>query len=125
MTDMHLDENEQELLKACVKLIGSTGATAFTIRYEDTETPTVWIAVAKYGKDDEDVNTTYQTGSDVIPIEAVLRLCERLIDGGICIHCNKTSGFDLAFESVFDTSNELCWYSYDPETKEFRRSCET
>lgn len=115
---------------AAVDLIKRTGAKDFRIGYSDEEDgePIVWYAVATYNRSENmppefpdvvlgDVDASFN------PVQAVLRLCERLIDGGECWHCHQMTIFisDITVDP-FDKIG--CVYAWDPELKTFRRSCE-
>jgi len=72
--------------------------------------------------------TGYEVAASLSPVEAVLRLCEQLIDGGQCRHCGQNTIFDPDPPSE-DHLTELldrmgCRYAWDPELATFRRSCE-
>jgi hypothetical protein len=110
---------------AAVKLIERTGSSEFQIRYDDEQAPVVWVAVAGYGtaRGARRVRPHYECGAAFDPTTAVLRLCERLIDGGQCKHCGRPTIF------VTDTDTDLldalgCVYAWDPELATFRRGCE-
>lgn len=102
---------------AAVDLIGRTGASEFQIRYSDDESPTVWFAVAKYGLKAE-------CDAALDPGMAVMRLAERLIDGGQCTHCHKPTGLDPDSIDCMPLNELICWYQFDPELEKFRRGCE-
>lgn len=112
---------------AGVALIGRTGASEFQIRYDDEQVPVIWVALAGYKSTDESLppapGMRYECDASVDPVRAVLRLCERLIDGGECQHCHRPTIF------VPDTDTSLldqmgCVYAWDPELATFRRGCE-
>lgn len=116
---------------AGVKLLERTGARTFRIAYspDDDGDPTIWHAtvtwrlgtdgrpIAKGGRERSEVSA----GLD--PVTAVMRLCEQVIDGGMCVHCNRPTIF------VPDTDTRVldrlgCVYAWDPELATFRRDCE-
>lgn len=104
-----------ELMIAAVALLGSTGASEVSIRYCDEQVPTVWFAIAKWGK-------TWAASGAMHPLLAVLKLCDDVIDGGECTHCGRPTGFSPEHDQM-PLDNLVCWYQYDPELKEFRRGC--
>lgn len=116
---------------AAVDMIRRTGARTFQCRYQDDEPPTVWVAIAEHvhGPDGIPVpapqhgKQTWSVAAGLHPVTAVLRLCEQLIDGGICAHCNKGTAFDTGFTDNF-LDEIFCWTQWDPELATFRRSCE-
>lgn len=115
------DSFDGDRVQAAVKLIGRTGAGGFELRYSDpaedeADGPVVWMAIANYGD-------RHEVDAATDPTRAVLRLCERLIDGGQCRHCRRGTAFDPGFEGAFLT-DQMCWYQYDPERKLYRRGCE-
>lgn len=105
---------------AAVDLIGRTGAREFQVRWSDDEEPTVWMATAKYQRGDE---VRWEVTGAMGPTQAVLRLCEVLIDGGHCTHCSRPTGFTEHFDGM-PMDQLVCWYQWDPEMATFRRGCE-
>ena len=103
---------------AATDLVRRTGAKQVQVRYQDDEEPTVWIAVALYA--DERV----EVAAGMNPVRAMLRLCETLVDGGICTHCHRPTGLEPDSITAPPMSDLFCWYVYDPELKVFRRGCE-
>jgi hypothetical protein len=106
-------------LAAAVALIGRTGADSFQLRFNDDEAPVVWIAVAEYSSLGH-----HETDASLDPVRAVLRLAERLVDGGQCMHCRRPSGLDPDSVETMPLDTLVCWYQYDPELRTFRRGCE-
>ena len=107
-------------MTAGIALLGRTGAKDVQIRYSDDEFPTVWFIVTRY---ERSRNNYYDTASAMDPTTAVMRMCERMIDGGQCNHCHLPTIF------IPDSDDQLlkqmgCVYAWDPELKTFRRSCE-
>jgi len=99
---------------AAIQLIGRTGATNFQIRFSDDEQPTVWIAVAVYGR-------AWEAAAGQTPHQAIIRLCEQLVDGGECTHCHRPTMF---MEEMEEPDLLFCVYAFDPELATYRRSCE-
>jgi hypothetical protein len=108
---------EDPRLPAGIALLGRTGAKSVQVRYHDDEEPTLWMAYAEWphGRD---------CGAGMTPAEAVMRLCDQVMDGGTCAHCGRPSGVTDHWESAMPLAEAVCWYVFDPETKKFRRSCE-
>lgn len=84
----------------------------------DDEEPTVWIAVALYPA------KRWETDAGHDPLEAVLRLCARLVDGGRCTHCSRPTMFHATLEEPFVLERPFCIIEWDPELKTYRRGCE-
>lgn len=111
---------------AGVDLLGRTGIREFEIRYcgggDDAEQPPIaWVAVAVYRLGQ------VECAAAMDPEAAVLRLCERVIDGGTCAHCHRPTGFDADVDDTINealTAGSVCWYMFDPELATFRRGCE-
>lgn len=118
MASPKLRTEEQEKLTAAVALIGRTGAAHFQLRYSDDEKPVVWMAVAVYREDLAEVDASLD------PVRAVLRLAERLVDGGQCVHCKRPTGLDPDSLDTMPLNDTICWWQWDPELKVFRRGCE-
>jgi hypothetical protein len=117
---------------AGVQLLERTGARSFRVGHSDEGDgePTVWYAVATWGLDPstgkplpKGGRIRHEAAGAMHPLGAVLRLCERVIDGGECAHCHLPTIF------VEDTDTGLldrmgCVYAWDPELATFRRGCE-
>lgn len=122
---------EDPRLIAGAKLIERTGALSFQIRYSDDEQPVVWMAVAEYhmGPSGRPVaknkpgRQVFEAAAAMDPVRAVLRLCDQLVDGGVCAHCNRPTGVTEDWRTDMPLANVVCWYVFDPETESFRRSC--
>lgn len=98
-------------------MIGRTGASNFQMRYQDDEEPTVWIAIAQY----DDGRFECAAAPDIVT--ATFRLCDTLIDGGVCTHCQRPTGFSPDLDPL-PLAAHVCWYQWDPELGTFRRGCE-
>jgi len=114
---------------AAAKLIGRTGARSFQIRYSDDEEPTVWMAVGEWSISNgrpvaNGGKQTFEAAAGMDPLTAVLRLLDQMVDGGMCTHCNRPTGITDHWQSEMPMSDTVCWYTYDPELEEYRRSCE-
>jgi len=117
---------------AAVQMIERTGAQSFRIGWsdEDDGEPTVWYATATWGRDPatgrpmpKGGRLAHEAAAAIHPEQAVLRLCEQVIDGGECSHCHLPTIF------VPDSDTEVldligCVYAWDPELETFRRGCE-
>lgn len=101
---------------AAVDLLRRSGAREFQVRFTDDPQPVIWIAYARW-----------PAGGDAAaalgPDAAVLRLCEQVLDGGRCVHCDRTTTF-LPEHTDRAPLPGLCAYQWDPELSTFRRSCE-
>lgn len=106
---------------AAVDLIGRTGASSWSVRYCDEETPAVWLCVAEY-----EGEGMWDAAGARDPLTAALRLCEQLVDGALCVHCGKPTGFDPDADAGILAALDpvVCFYRWDPELRTFRRSCE-
>jgi hypothetical protein len=105
-------------LLAAVDLIARTGAEQFSIRYSDEEPPVVWMAYAEYAGNRREVDAAFE------PLTAVLRLAERLIDGGVCQHCKRPAGLDPdSVGGKMPLDRLVCWYQFDPGAQKFIRGC--
>jgi hypothetical protein len=114
---------------AAIDLLRRTGATEFAIRFQDDDEPVVWIAQSGYLTDahGRPVATgkpnRYEVAAALRPEWAIYRLCDQLMDGGQCQHCNRPTGITHDFERM-PMEAMVCWYQYDPELNTYRRSCE-
>lgn len=119
-------------LTAGIALLERTGAREVQIRWHDMEQPVTWIAVGEWhvGADGaptrrgEGVGVYFDAAAAMDPVRAVLRLCERMVDGGTCTHCHRPTGFEPDSIESMPYADTWCWWQYDPELKTFRRGCE-
>lgn len=115
---------------AGVEMLGRTGAKDFRVGWSDEADgpPTVWYAVATWGgHPDPRIGRGAEAAGALNPVAAVMRLCERVIDGGTCAHCGQLTIFDdnpddSPFQSLLEAMG--CVYAWDPELRTFRRGCE-
>jgi hypothetical protein len=115
MPDERSDFEDPRFIPA-VDLLRRTGADGFQIRYCDEEEPVIWMAAAEWGGH-------WEVAASMNPVEAVFRLCDKVIDGGTCIHCHRPAGFVPDFDPM-PVEELVCWYQWDPENRTFRRGCE-
>jgi hypothetical protein len=126
---------ESPKLLAAVKLLERTGARNYRVGYSDPEDgdPVVWYAVATWriGTDGRPIakggRERHEAGGGLGPVSATMRLCEQVIDGGLCTHCKQLTIFDdnpgdSPFDDLLDVMG--CVYAWDPELSTFRRGCE-
>jgi hypothetical protein len=106
--------------KAAIDLIRRTGAIEFQVRYSDDELPIMFMALAGYRRDGRMI---HEVDAAFSPERAVLRLAERLIDGGLCVHCGRPCGLDPDTLDTMPLNRQICWYQYDPGSKRFIRGC--
>jgi hypothetical protein len=119
-----MDPTMDPRFTAGLDMIRRTGARDVEIRWaggpedEQVAGPLVWTVVVSYSDDRAEADSAVAS-----PVEAVLRLCERLIDGGRCVHCGRMTSFvpDLN-TAVLDQFS--CVTAWDPELETFRRGCE-
>lgn len=119
-----MTKGEYEKLMAGIHFIRRTGARQIQIRYSDDNEPVVWFIVAKYDGGNPAGIEGFETDSALDPLRAVLRLCERLTDGGECWHCHRKTAFEPDSIGSMPFDQMICWYQYDPELKKYRRGCE-
>jgi hypothetical protein len=100
---------------AALDLLARTGMDEFQIRQSDEGSPTAWLAVGRWGKH-------WDSTGAMNPVLAVFRLCDEMIDGGICQHCGRPSGFEPSMDSM-PLAEHVCWYQWDPSTRTFARGC--
>jgi hypothetical protein len=101
---------------AAVDLIGRTGADQFKIQYcEEDAPPIIWMASAHWGD-------RWETAAALNPLRAIFRLLDEVIDGGLCVHCHRPTGFEESMEPML-LDNLICWYQWDPSNKKFERGC--
>lgn len=121
---------EDPRLVAGVELLRRTGALQIQLRYSDDEDPVIWMAAAMWsiGGDGKPRPTGgrpgWAAGAGMEPVDAVLALCDKVLDGGYCTHCERPTGVTLHWSTTMPLAEVICWYVYDPETQRFRRSCE-
>lgn len=131
-----LPDEAQEFLTALVDLLGRTGMSAFQLRYSDDDEPTVWMAVATYPTPDaipvvggagKSLRTRYlsETAAALDPVVAVYRLAQLLIDGGRCVHCERTTVLWGSYEQPPSEPRlaEFCYHIFNPTTASFDLGC--
>lgn len=120
---------------AVIELLRRTGAEGIEIRYSDPaedgdDGPVVWMAVARYpstidlSRSSAPPRHRYEVDAAMTPAGAVLRLAERLIDGGECTHCHRPTVFDADPLGAGPLDALGCVYRFDPELATYRRTCE-
>jgi hypothetical protein len=115
-SDIGQEPHKDPRFLAAVDMVGRSGADQFMMWSCGEENPIVWIAAALFEE-------SWECAAAINPLRALFRLCETLIDGGMCVHCERGTGFipdinPMPFDDV------ICWYQWDPERKTFRRGCE-
>jgi hypothetical protein len=87
MTDLTagLSPEHEERLLAAIDLIGRTGAHSFEVGFDDDQTPTTWWAQARYS------GRLMFTDDEPDPLHAVEQLLLRIVNGGRCTHCRRTT----------------------------------
>ena len=109
---------------AGVEMLRRTGVKQLRIAFSDEEqgAPIVWWAAGQWRKHGHEAAAAFD------PTQAVLRLCERVIDGGECSHCHRPTMFEaeLPLGTALDNFADqvMCVYAWDPELSTFRRGCE-
>lgn len=134
-TQFGVSDELQPRFLAGVEMLERTGAKSFRIGYNDEDEPVVWFAVATWER--ITAGPTVHKGSECAagldPLSAVMRLCEQVIDGGVCRHCGQLTIFDpdplpngpASVDVVNDVLDRMgCRYTFDPETAKFKRGCE-
>lgn len=119
------------ILMAALDMIRRTGALEVQLRWSDDVEPQVWMVTARFniGPDNfprpatEDGKERWDVAGGMNPRQAAFRLCEQLIDGSRCTHCDRPSGIVTTFDGM-PLDEVFCWYAYDPELETFRRGCE-
>lgn len=126
-----VDKLEDPRFLPAVDMLRRTGVRAFQVRWSDDEEPIVWFCVGQYsigegGKPQgEGELNHWESASGHDPMEALLRLIERVMDGGVCVHCHRPAMFVATLDdspSPFDPL--VCITSWDPELSVYRRDCE-
>lgn len=103
---------------ALMAMLGRTGARSVDVRWSDDQVPTVWFGVAHY------TEGRWETAAGQTPRMALVRLCEAVIDGGVCTHCQRPTGFVPDLTDGMPMEEHVCWFMWDPELSTFRRGCE-
>lgn len=122
-------------LGAAIELLERTGAGSVDIRWSDEQEPIVWFVVATWFVNDANVpvrrdsehvvGRRWDTAAGRGPVEALLRLLERVVDGGQCRHCRRPTIFHADLDTNPTPLDPLfCSYEWDPELSVYRRSCE-
>lgn len=109
-------------LTAGFDMLRRTGARSVELRYQDDKEPTVWFAIGEWLVHGH-TTTTFEVDASTDPVRAVMRLCSRVIDGGQCQHCRRTSGFTSTSKPKTNQPN-ICWQRWHAATESFRRDCD-
>lgn len=102
---------------AAVDLLRRTGCTSYGVRYSDDEQPVVWLAVVGYE------GGGWETAAGHNPVQATMRLCAQVLDGGTCQHCGRMSSFEARALDRQPLDELVCWYQYDPGRRAYVRGC--
>jgi len=94
VTESKQDPSKDPRFGAALKLLERTGMREFRIGWSDEEDgpPIVFYALGTWRLNPQGKpiarggRLSYEVGASIIPVEAVLRLCEQVIDGGECAH---------------------------------------
>lgn len=117
------DEKEPRLVGA-VDMLRRTGAQRISIRYQDDDVPTFWVAGAGWDID-PDGPPRWKVGAGLHPLAAVLDLCESAMDGGICAHCRRPTAFASSTDDdqvASATASIVCWVRWDGAA--YRPTCQ-
>lgn len=112
---------DEDKLLAAIEFIRRTGAKSVQVRYSDDEQPVIWFVAVEYLTPTE---SRWEAAAGFDALEAALRFCEHVADGGMCVHCHRRTGFEPKSLGRMPFDDVICWYQYDPELKTFRRGCE-
>lgn len=107
---------DRTVFDAGIALLTRTGADEVFVRLSADQKPTAWVVSARWGEHWE--STAGNTAE-----QAMVRMLQDTVDGGLCSHCRKVTGIARDFRDDL-TDDHVCWYQFDPELKLFRRSCE-
>lgn len=119
-----IPEQYADLSAAFIALIGATGAKSIELRYSDDDEPVVWMAVGAWpipeGEPDH-----HEAAGGLNPVEALLALGEKVIDGGDCPKCKRGTALSDSFTGEkMPAEKGVCWWKYDPTLKAFLRGCD-
>lgn len=116
ITMREISNDDERVLTAAIMLIGRLGGSGFQLRYSDDEEPVVWMALAAQA-------SGHEVAASLHPVRAVLRLCERLADGGECSYCGRMTGLEPDELGNADLGREICWYVYEDDAGAFLSGC--
>ncbi len=124
VTEPQLGQEDKDKILAAYDMLSRMGAASVELRFSEPDAevggPVVWVACFQAR---EKMGGGWEVDASLHPARALLRLLERLADGGRCTHCGRPTGLDPDhLEMPLDQF--VCWYLYDPELKKFRRGCE-
>lgn len=112
--------DDEDAVVAAVELIGRTGARGFQFGYLHEDVPTeeaAWYAHAQY------------RGARIIeenhpgPVEAIEALAKRILEGGICQHCNGLIGLSMAGVMIYPGTRMLDGTVMTPERARTMKQC--
>jgi hypothetical protein len=115
---------------AATEVVARTGASSVTLRFSDPDEdedggPTVWIAISTHRQGEREVCSV---AAGLNPLAALYRLCDELVDGGMCAKCGRPTAF-IQDESGGPMprkieGREVCWTSWDAPSEKFMRDCD-
>lgn len=116
-----IPEFDNKRFLAATELLGRTGADKFRIGYSSEEDgePVVWYGLCTYP------SGAAETAAGMDPVQAVMRLCAQVIDGGRCRHCKRVTAFvDVDEDIAAMDKMGTCVYGWDKTTESYRRTCD-
>jgi hypothetical protein len=131
MGETKQDPSKDPRFNAALKMLERTGMREFCLGWSDPEDgpPIVFYArgswrLSPQGKPlPKGGRLSHEAAGALDPVQAVLRLCEQVIDGGECTHCHLPTIFEPSTNThLLDLLG--CVYAWDPELEVFRRGCE-
>lgn len=107
---------------AAIDLLRRTGAHEVQIRHSDEtgihdELPVVWTVAVGWNVDGEGApvpeaeatGMADDAGAAMAPLNAVLRMCAQVVDGGKCAHYQRPAGFEPKSLETMPLDRAICW----------------
>jgi hypothetical protein len=151
MDDVPPDLNKEinhPAFRAGLNLLARTGAGGFQLRCSQDDDPMVWVTLARYrnpqynnlyvlpGSASSSSNGTeaqeffFEAACGFTPMQAVMRLCDQILIGSSCAHCQKMVIFqtyntvDVTLPPKMARADpESCVLAWDDASQQFQPEC--
>jgi len=134
------EEMQHPAFVAGLNLISRTGAGRFQLRCSVEDEPPVWLSVVQFANSPVNAaglssngstvpDVFYETASGLGPLESVMRLCDQVLAGSTCGHCERPILFQIFqttnIETLTDSLDpEFCVMAWSPLAEQFQPACQ-
>lgn len=119
-----MDEKQpvSDVMMAGIEMLRRSGQSDFQLGFFDDVKPIVWVVMGHWNREGREHHVP---GCGLTPEQAVMDLCERVMDGGKCTHCDRVTAFHKPDEPPLPDfmTGHLCYWEYHEDAKRFLRGC--